>query len=88
MKPNVEPIEQLEVVVEDIPNLVDARTKVCFCDHLVGSDMEIAKHLVMGDLVAIGDELCVVEHLVVSLECVDGYLHISIEALCSICSCE
>ena len=32
--------------------------------------MEIAKHLVMDDLVSIGDELCVVENLVVSNEMV------------------
>ena len=46
--------------------------------------MEIAKHLVMDDPVAVGGELCVVEHLVVSNEivgiasfaCVDGDLHV------------
>ena len=46
--------------------------------------MEIAEHLVVDDLVAIGGDLCVAEHLVVSneiarvvsLACVDGDLHI------------
>ena len=32
--------------------------------------MEIAKHLVIDNLVTIGDELCVAEHLVVSNEIV------------------
>ena len=46
--------------------------------------MKIIEHLVMDDLVVVGDELCVVEHLVVSneivgiasLACVDGDLHV------------
>ena len=49
--------------------------------------MVIAEHLVMDDRVAVGGELCVVEHLVVSnqivgvvsLACVDGNLHVSID---------
>ena len=49
--------------------------------------MEIAEHLVMDDLVAIGGDLYVAEHLVVSnettsiviLECVDGDLYIVVD---------
>ena len=82
---DIEPTEQLEFVAKDIPNLADAGTKVSFHDQSVGSDMEIAKHLVMDDLVFVGDELYIAKHLVVSndifgvvsLACVDGDLHIS-----------
>ena len=43
--------------------------------------MEIAEHLVMDDPVAVGGELYVAEHLVVSneiagLTCIDGGLHV------------
>ena len=46
--------------------------------------MEIAEHLVIDDLVVVGGELCVAEHLVVSneiagvvsLACVDVNLHV------------
>ena len=58
-----------------------------FHDQSVGSDMEIAEHLVMDDLVVVGEALYVVEHLVVSneivgvesLACVDGDLHVAID---------
>ena len=78
-------VEQLEVVVEDILNLVDARIEVGFHDQLVESDMDIAEHLVMDDLVVVGNDFYIVEHLVVnneivgvvSLACVDGDLHVS-----------
>ena len=51
------------------------------------SDTKIAKHLVVDDLVTIGDVLYVVEDLVMSSEiagvlslgCVDGDLHVSID---------
>ena len=39
--------------------------------------MEIAEHLVMDDLVALGDELCIAEHLVVILACVNGDLPVT-----------
>ena len=46
--------------------------------------MEIVEHLVVDDLVVVGDELCVVKHLVVSnevasvvsMECVHGDLRV------------
>ena len=58
-----------------------------FHDQSVGFDMEIAEHLVVDDLVVVGDELYVVEHLVVrneivgvvSLACVYGDLHSAID---------
>ena len=79
-----DPVEQLEVVAEVIPNLVDAGIEVGFHDQLVESDMETTKNLVMDDPVAVGGELCIVEHLVVSneidgvlsLACVDGNFHV------------
>ena len=64
----MKPTEQIVVFVEDIPNLVDVGIEVGFHDQLVESDMDIAEHLVMDDLVTIGDELCGGEHLVVSNE--------------------
>ena len=47
--------------------------------------MEIVENFVVDDLVVVGDELCVAEHLVVSneisgvvsLACVDGDIHIA-----------
>ena len=47
--------------------------------------MEIAKNLVMDDLVVVGDELCIAKHLVVKnesvgiviLACFDEDLHVS-----------
>ena len=71
VEPNAKPTKQLEVVAKDIPILVDVEMEVGFHDQSVGSDMEIANHLVMDDPVVVGDELCVVEHLVVSNEMVD-----------------
>lgn len=58
--------------------------EIFFHDWLVDSNMEIVEHLVMDDLVAIGDELCVAKHPVVSNEIigivslarVNGDLHI------------
>ena len=84
---DTKPIDQLEVVAKDIPNLVDDGMDIGFHYYLVGSDMEIVENLVMDDLVVVGDELCVAEHLVVSneiasvvsLACVDGDLHITID---------
>ena len=86
MESNIELAEQQEVV-EDIPNFVDDGTEVGFHVQLVKYDMEIAEHLVMDDLVAVGDELCIVEHLFVSNEIVgvvsfafmDGDLHVAID---------
>lgn len=85
MEPDTKLLEQLEVVAEDIPNLVEARMDIVFYDQSVGSYIEIIEHLIMDDPVAIGGELCVVEHLfvsneiasVVSLACVDGDLYIT-----------
>lgn len=54
---DTKPIEQLEVVVEDIPNLFYFGIDISFHDHLVGFGMEIAKHLVMDDPVTIGSDL-------------------------------
>ena len=68
MESNTKLVEQLEVVVEDIPNLVDVGIEVDFHDQMVEFDMEIVEHLVMDDLVVVGDELYFVEHLVVSHE--------------------
>ena len=65
VEPDTKLAEQLEVVVEDIPNLVDVGVEVGFHDQLVESDMEIAEHLVMDDLVDVGGDLYVAEHLVV-----------------------
>ena len=81
VEPDTKPAEQLEVVAEDIPNLVDVGMEVGFHDQLVEFDMETAEHLIMDDLVAVGGELCIVEHLVVSneivsLACIDGDLHV------------
>ena len=67
----------MEVVAKDIPNLVDAGMDIGFHDQLV-------EKLVVDDLVVVRDELCATEHLVVSneivgvvsLECVDGNLHV------------
>ena len=61
MESNIDPIEQLEVVIEDIPNLVDARMDIGFHDQFV-------EHLVVDDLVVVGGELFVAKHLVVSNE--------------------
>ena len=77
----------MAVVAKDIPILVNVGIEVDFHDHLARSDMEIVEHLVVADLVFVGDELYVAEHLfvrneilvVVSLACVDGYLHIAID---------
>lgn len=44
-----EPIEKLEVIDEDIPNLVDARMEIGFHDQLDGSNMEIVECLVVDD---------------------------------------
>ena len=44
MEFDTKPVEQLEVVVEDIPNLVNARMETYFHDHLVEFDMEITEH--------------------------------------------
>ena len=63
---NTKLAEQLEVVVEDIPNLADVETEVGFHNQLVKSDREITENLVMDDLFVVGDELCIAEHLVVS----------------------
>ena len=63
MERDAGPAEQLEVVAEDIPNLVDVGVEVGFHDQLVESDMETAEHLVMDDLVDVGGDLNVVEHL-------------------------
>ena len=62
--------------------------EIGFHDHSFGSDMEIVENLVMDDLVVVGYELCIAEHLVVSneivgvvsLECVDGDLHVAADA--------
>ncbi len=77
-------VEKPVVVVEEVPNIVDARMEIGFHDQLDGSDMEIAKHLVMDNQVVFGDELHVVDHLVVSNEIVedlhmDGDLHMVVE---------
>ena len=65
---DVEPAEQLEVVAEDIPTLVDARMDISFHDQSIESDMEIAKHLVMDDPIAIGvvdvDEDLLMKHYI------------------------
>ena len=61
MEYDTKPAEQLEVVVEDIPNLVDAGMEIGYHDDLV-------EHLVMDDPIVVGVELCVVGHLVVRLE--------------------
>ena len=50
----------------------------------IGFHDQLVEHLVMDDLIAIGGELCVADHLVVSheiasvvsLACVDGNLHV------------
>ena len=68
----------MDLVVEDIPNLVDARMDIGFHDQFV-------ENLVMDDMIAIGGELFVAKYLVVSneiagveiLACVDGDLHIA-----------
>ena len=60
----------MEVVAKDIPILVDAGIEVGFHDQSFGSDMETIENLVMDDLVSIGGELYVVEHLVVRNEIV------------------
>ena len=75
------------VVAKDIPILVDVGIEVGFHVQLAESDMEIVEHLVMDDLVAVGDKLCIVENLVVSneitgdvsLACFYGNLHVSID---------
>ena len=74
---DTEPAEQLEVVAEYIPNLVDVGMDIGFHDQLV-------EHLVVDDPIVVGGELCATEHLVVSneiagvasLACVDGDLHV------------
>ena len=74
---DIEPIEQLEVFAEDIPNLVDVGMDIGFHDQLV-------ENLVVDDPIAVGGELCATEHLVwsneiagvASLACVDGDLHV------------
>ena len=84
----VELEEQVEVVAKDIPNLVDVGMEIGFHDQLVESDMEIIEHLVVNDPVVVGGGLYVAEHLVVSndtasvvcLECVDGDLHVVVDA--------
>ena len=63
----------------DIPNLVDARMDIGVHDQSVRSNMEIVEHVVMANLVAIGGELFIAEHLVASneiagLACIDGDL--------------
>ncbi len=63
MEPAIELVEKLEVFVENISNLVDARMEIGFHDYLVEFEMEIVEDLVMDDLVGVGDELCVVERL-------------------------
>ena len=85
MELDTKPIEQLEVVAKDIPNLIDARMDIRFHDQLVGFNMEIIEHLFMDDPIVVGDELYVAKHLfvsnqitsVVSLACVDGDLHVA-----------
>lgn len=57
MESNTKLVEQLEVVVENIPNLFNSRIEVDFHDHIVDSNMEIVENLVMDDLVVVGDEL-------------------------------
>lgn len=87
VEPNIEPAEQLEVVAEDIPKLVDVGMEIGFHDQLVEFDMEIVEHSVVDDLVVVGDDLYVAEHLVVSneiagvvsLEYVTMKLHIAID---------
>ena len=82
---DTELIEKMEVVAKDIPILVDVGIEVDFRDHLVGFNMKIVEHLFMNDLVVVGDELCVAEHVVVRneiasvviLTCVDKDLHIA-----------
>ena len=77
MESHTEPAKKLEVVTKDIPYLVDAEMDIGFHDQLV-------EHLVMDDPIAVGGELCAIEHLVVSneiasvvsLACVDGDLHV------------
>ena len=44
MEPDTKPAEQLEVVAEDIPNLVDVGMEISFHDQLVMSNMEIEEH--------------------------------------------
>ena len=85
MESDTKSVEQLEVVVEDISNLVDVGTEVGFHVQLVEADMEIAEHLVVDDQVAVGGELCIAKHLVmsneiagiVSLACFNGDLHVA-----------
>lgn len=87
MEPNTELAERLEVVAKDIHNLVDARMEIDFHVHLVEFDMDIVEHLAMDDLVVVGGDLYILEHVfvsneifvVVSLACVDGDLHIFID---------
>lgn len=84
---DAKPAKQLEVVAKDIPNLFYAGMKCGFHDHLAESDMEIVEHLVVDNLVDVGGELHVVEHLfvrneissVMNLACVDGDLHITMD---------
>ena len=60
---NAEPVEELDVVAEGIPNLIDTRMEVGFHDPSVGYDMEIGsnmeiiKHSVMDDTIVVGGEL-------------------------------
>ena len=75
----------MEIFSEDIPILVDARVEFSFHDQSIRSDMEIIEHLVMDDLLVVGNELCIAKHLVVSneitdvvsLACVLGDLHVT-----------
>jgi hypothetical protein len=53
---DTEPLEQLVVVAEELPNLVDAVVEIGFHDQLVESDMEIVEHLVVDNQVAKGDD--------------------------------
>ena len=60
---DIEPVEKIEVVAEDVPNLVDSRIEISFHDCLVESNMEIIEHSIMDDLVVVGGDLYIVEHI-------------------------
>ena len=53
---DTEPVEQLVIVFEELPNLVDVVVEIGFHDQLVESNMEIVEHLVMDNQVAKGDD--------------------------------
>ena len=62
---DIEPIEKLELFTKNILHLIDVGMEIDFHDQLVESNIEIAKHLVMDDLVATHGNFYVAQHLFV-----------------------